>query len=97
MLFPWMLDDYQELKLFKNAANILAKKKNWPRLYDPNVLVKNKVPIKAIFIQMICMLIEISRLIQLVKYKILIFGNLIYMNIMPLRSDGEILDILFQL
>ena len=47
MLFPWMLDDYQELKPFKNAANILAKKKNWPRLYDPNVLANNKVPIKA--------------------------------------------------
>ena len=47
MLFPWMLDEYQSLKPFKNAANILAKKSDWPQLYDANILSENKIPIKA--------------------------------------------------
>ena len=47
MLFPWMLDHYQSLKSFKNAANILAEKSDWPQLYDANILSENKIPIKA--------------------------------------------------
>ena len=47
MLFPWMLDHYQSLRPFKNAANILAEKSDWPQLYDANILSENKIPIKA--------------------------------------------------
>ena len=47
MLYPWMLDDYQELRVFKNAANIIAEKKDWPKLYDEKTLINNKVPIAA--------------------------------------------------
>ena len=42
-----MLDDYQELRVFKNAANIIAEKKDWPKLYDEKTLINNKVPIAA--------------------------------------------------
>ena len=35
MLYPWMLDSYKALKpSFKGAANILAKKNDWPMLYS---------------------------------------------------------------
>ena len=47
MLYPWMLDDYNALKPFKKAANILAQKKDWPILYNEDVLRQNKVPIAA--------------------------------------------------
>ncbi len=98
MLFPWMLDDYQELKPFKNAANILAKKKNWPRLYDPNVLAKNKVPIKAAVYTNDMYVdrnfsIDSAGKIQNID----IWESDIYEH-NALRSDGgKILDILFQL
>ena len=44
---PWMLDDYKSLRPFKKAADIIAKKQNWPLLYDEEKLKKNKVPIAA--------------------------------------------------
>jgi len=47
MLYPWMLDDYKSLRPFKKAADILAKKQNWPLLYDEEKLKKNRVPIVA--------------------------------------------------
>ena len=42
-----MLDDYKSLRSFKKAADILAKKQNWPLLYDEEKLKKNQVPIDA--------------------------------------------------
>ena len=47
MLYPWMLDSYNALKPFKVAANILAKKNDWPMLYNKKILKDNKVPIAA--------------------------------------------------
>ena len=47
MLYPWMLDEYSSLKPFKNAANILAKKKDWPQLYSEQKLRENQVPVAA--------------------------------------------------
>jgi len=47
MLYPWMLETYQELIPFKDAGQILAKKTDWPKLYDEDTLKKNKVPIAA--------------------------------------------------
>ena len=38
MLYPWMLDSYKALKPFKGAANILAKKNDWPMLYSEKKL-----------------------------------------------------------
>ncbi|KAI4355138.1 hypothetical protein L6164_003938 [Bauhinia variegata] len=47
MIFPWMFDEIHALKQFKDAAHILAEKKDWPRLYDVKVLNNNKVPVAA--------------------------------------------------
>ena len=47
MLYPWMLDEYSYLRPFKNAANILAKKKDWPQLYSEQKLRENQVPVAA--------------------------------------------------
>ncbi len=47
MIYPWMLDKYQSLAPFKKAANFLAKKSDWPMLYDEQRLKNNKVPIAA--------------------------------------------------
>ncbi|XP_027349480.1 uncharacterized protein LOC113861071 [Abrus precatorius] len=47
MIFPWMFDEVHALKPFKNVAHILAEKKDWPPLYDVQVLNNNKVPVAA--------------------------------------------------
>jgi len=47
MLYPWMLDSYNELKPFKVAADILAEKNDWSMLYNEKTLKENKVPIAA--------------------------------------------------
>ncbi|WCJ22696.1 alpha/beta-Hydrolases superfamily protein [Euphorbia peplus] len=47
MVFPWMLDEIHALRPFKDAANILAEKEDWPSLYDVAALNNNKVPVAA--------------------------------------------------
>ncbi|GAB2230909.1 hypothetical protein Droror1_Dr00015206 [Drosera rotundifolia] len=47
MIFPWMFDEIPALRRFKDAANILAEKEDWPPLYDVTTLKKNKVPVAA--------------------------------------------------
>ena len=47
MLYPWMLDSYKALKPLKGAANILAKKNDWPMLYSEKNLKDNQVSIAA--------------------------------------------------
>ncbi|KAK7394712.1 hypothetical protein VNO78_15247 [Psophocarpus tetragonolobus] len=47
MIFPWMFDEIHALKPFKDAAHILTEKKDWPPLYDVQVLNNNKVPVAA--------------------------------------------------
>ncbi|KAK4786971.1 hypothetical protein SAY86_010804 [Trapa natans] len=47
MIFPWMFDEIYALRPFKEAANILAEKKDWPPLYDVKSLNNNKVPVAA--------------------------------------------------
>jgi hypothetical protein len=47
MIYPWMFEDYAGLKPLKEAADLLAEYKDWPMLYDLDVLRKNKVPIAA--------------------------------------------------
>ncbi|KAK7243298.1 hypothetical protein RIF29_38091 [Crotalaria pallida] len=46
-IFPWMFDEIHALKQFKDVAHILAEKEDWSRLYDIQVLNKNKVPVAA--------------------------------------------------
>nr|AIE47871.1 DM3Hh0 [Arabidopsis thaliana] len=47
MIFPWMFDEIHALKPFKAAADLLAKKEDWPPLYDVPRLQNNKVPVAA--------------------------------------------------
>lgn len=43
MIFPWMFDEIHALKPFKEAANLLAEKKDWTPLYNIETLKNNKV------------------------------------------------------
>jgi pimeloyl-ACP methyl ester carboxylesterase len=45
-VFPWMFEDYGELKPLREAAHLLAEHE-WPRLYDPDRLAANEVPVAA--------------------------------------------------
>ncbi|KAF9364895.1 hypothetical protein BGX34_012136 [Mortierella sp. NVP85] len=46
-MYDWMLDDYSYLEPLKECADILAKHTQWPKLYNPEVLAQNKVPVAA--------------------------------------------------
>ena len=45
-IYPWMFEDYGALHSHRAAAEILANHE-WPRLYDPDVLAHNEVPVSA--------------------------------------------------
>lgn len=47
MVYPWMADDYEALRPLRGCAEILAEKADWPRLYAPDVLRANTVPVAA--------------------------------------------------
>ena len=45
-VYPWMFEDYGALAPLREAADILAAHE-WPRLYDPDRLAANDVPVAA--------------------------------------------------
>eukprot|EP00891_Asterochloris_glomerata_P005079 jgi/Astpho2/5079/Aster-08016 len=45
MVFPWMFEDFAALRPFKEAADLLAAKSDWPKLYDTAQLETNEVPV----------------------------------------------------
>jgi pimeloyl-ACP methyl ester carboxylesterase len=45
-VFPWMFEDFGELAPLREAAELLAQRE-WPRLYDPDLLRSNDVPAAA--------------------------------------------------
>ncbi|MCA0243489.1 MAG: alpha/beta hydrolase [Proteobacteria bacterium] len=45
-VFPWMWSDYAGLHAQREAAQLLAEHR-WPRLYDPDRLARNEVPVAA--------------------------------------------------
>lgn len=45
-VYPWMLEDYGALAPLAEAAELLAQRE-WPRLYDEDVLRRNEVPVAA--------------------------------------------------
>jgi pimeloyl-ACP methyl ester carboxylesterase len=47
MIYPWMFEDYLGLHSLREAAEILAQKDDWPRLYDRAQLAENRVPCAA--------------------------------------------------
>ncbi|KAL6758379.1 Alpha/Beta hydrolase protein [Haematococcus lacustris] len=48
MVFPWMFEDFAGLRPYQEAAQLLASKADWGRLYAPEVLAHNKVPVAAV-------------------------------------------------
>lgn len=47
MIYPWMFEQFNNLKPLKEAAAMLAEKSDWPMLYQPTKLAENKVPVAA--------------------------------------------------
>lgn len=47
MIYPWMFEEYPQLKPLRAAADLLANYTGWPPLYDSNVLRRNRVPCAA--------------------------------------------------
>ncbi len=47
MIYPWMFEQLPALRPLRGAAELLAKKSDWPVLYDPAALAKNSVPCAA--------------------------------------------------
>lgn len=47
MIYPWMFEEYGALAPLREAAHILADYEGWPRLYYPEVLAQNTVPVVA--------------------------------------------------
>ncbi|MDP2560405.1 alpha/beta fold hydrolase [Psychrobium sp. 1_MG-2023] len=47
MIFPWMFEQFANLKPLQQAAQYLAEKDDWPMLYDLDVLKTNQVPVAA--------------------------------------------------
>ena len=47
MIFPWMFEEHSALKGVAETADLIAKKADWPVLYNAERLAKNTVPIAA--------------------------------------------------
>jgi len=48
MIYPWMFEDYSELRPLREVAELLAREERWPRLYDAERLARNTVPSVAV-------------------------------------------------
>lgn len=48
MVYPWMLEQYRTLEPLQGAAQLLAERSDWPKLYDLGVLARNTVPVAAL-------------------------------------------------
>ncbi|GIU08574.1 MULTISPECIES: alpha/beta fold hydrolase [unclassified Shewanella] len=47
MVYPWMFEQFNNLKPLKQAAQTLAEKQDWPQLYQVDKLANNQVPVAA--------------------------------------------------
>lgn len=48
MMYPWMFQEIAALRPFAPAADLLARRTDWPPLYDPVRLAANEVPLAAV-------------------------------------------------
>lgn len=48
MIYPWMFEQFPSLAPLREAAELLAAKADWPRLYDVEALAANEVPVAAL-------------------------------------------------
>ncbi|CAK3968744.1 proline iminopeptidase [Lecanosticta acicola] len=47
MIYPWMFEDYAELRKVQDVANRVASDPDWPALFDEDQLARNEVPVYA--------------------------------------------------
>ena len=48
MVFPWVFEQFGALCPLREAADLVAAKADWPRLYDEAQLARNEVPVSAL-------------------------------------------------
>ncbi|RBQ00140.1 alpha/beta fold hydrolase [Bifidobacterium xylocopae] len=46
-IFPWMFEQERNLRPFRQAVQLLMQEGTWPRIYDPERLAGNEVPLQA--------------------------------------------------
>lgn len=47
MIYPWMFESYGSLRPLRETADHLARRIDWPPLYDLDTLAANQVPVAA--------------------------------------------------
>lgn len=47
MVFPWMFEQFAQLRPLREVAELLSVHEDWPPLYDDNQLMKTEVPVAA--------------------------------------------------
>ncbi|MBQ4892119.1 alpha/beta hydrolase [Shewanella sp. UCD-FRSSP16_17] len=47
MIYPWMFEQFNQLKPLKDLADAVAAKSDWTNLYDVDILMQNTVPVAA--------------------------------------------------
>lgn len=98
MVFPWMFEQYTNLKPLRKAANLLAEKADWGPLYNEEVLAHNAVPVScAVYADDMFVDMDISRetLRQIANSRAWITNQYEHNG---LRADGEhILDRLIEM
>jgi len=47
MMYPWMFEEIRLLRPFRGAVEAMARRDDWPELYDPDRLAANEVPVAA--------------------------------------------------
>ncbi|MGS0696211.1 alpha/beta fold hydrolase [Shewanella sp. 0m-4] len=47
MIYPWMFEQFNNLKPLQQASKLLAQKQDWPTIYQADTLANNQVPVTA--------------------------------------------------
>ncbi|KAK4165691.1 proline iminopeptidase [Cladorrhinum sp. PSN259] len=98
MIYPSYYDSYPELRCIKEAAEILAKKDDWPELYSEEQLQRNDVPVYAVsFVDDMYVDFEFARETARTVKGIKVYEtNQLYHNALRARSD-EVIHQLFKM
>ncbi|KAF8250695.1 proline iminopeptidase [Wilcoxina mikolae CBS 423.85] len=90
MIYPHMFSNYHELSKFRPVAEVLAKEKEWPPLYDVDQLKKNEVPVyTANFIDDMYVAWDLSmETVRTIKGARSYDTNVLHHNAVRVRTDG---------
>ena len=97
-MFPWMFEDYSELRRLKDQAEMVAKFDDWPQVYDIEQLKRNKVPVyAAVFTEDMYVTFELSmKTAQTIKGCKTYITNMMYHDALRSKMD-EVFKALFAL